>query len=73
MIPSEIKDFGMMIFDHFQDTDKKSGMLSLPRTRFFELPPINDITIQDEIFAGVLSQEAGNFLRLGTFGAQVNV
>jgi hypothetical protein len=73
MIASEIKDFGMMIFDHFQDSDKKSGMLSLPRTRFFELPTINDVAIEDEIFAGILSQEARNFLRLGTFGAQVNV
>jgi hypothetical protein len=73
MIPSEIIDLGLVIFDHFQDADKKPGVFSLPRTRFFELPPINDITVEDEIFAGILSEKAGNFFRLGTFGAQVNI
>lgn len=73
MIATEIENFRVVVFDHLQDSVEKAGMFSFPGTWFFELPAVDNISVEDEIFAGVLFQKTGYFLGFGTFSAQVNV
>jgi hypothetical protein len=62
-----------MILDHFQNSVKKSGMFSFPTSGFFELPAVNNVTVEDEIFAAVLLEKVGDFFGFGTFGTEVDV
>lgn len=73
MIASEVVHIGAVILDHLQNPIEKAGMLSLPTSGFFELPTVDDVTVEDEIFAAVLFQKSGNLFGFGAFGAQVNV
>lgn len=69
MISPEIKDAGAVILYHLQNPVEKAGVLSLPASGFFELPSVDDVSVEDEVFTSVLFQEPGDFLGLGAFGA----
>lgn len=48
-------------------------MFSFPASGFFELPTVDDIPVEDEVFAAVLLEKVGDFFGFGAFGAEMDV
>ncbi len=62
-----------MILYHFQDSIKKAGVLSFPGTWLFELPAVDDIAVQDEIFTVILLEKPCDLFGFGAFSTQMDI
>ena len=73
MITPKVVDIRLVLLDHLQDAVEEAGVFSLPATRFLKLPAVDDVAVEDEVFAAVLLEEAGNLFGFGPFRSQVNI
>jgi hypothetical protein len=73
VVAAEIGDFGVVTFDHFDDSVEKARMLALPRSGFTQLPAINDVAVEDEVFAAILFKKPSNLLCFGSFRSEMYV
>lgn len=73
MVPSYVDNFGILLLDHFHDRFEKGSMLPFPGAVFFELPPVDNVSIQNELFARILAQKMGNLLGFGAVRTQMKI
>ena len=68
MISPDINDFGVFFFEHPKNGFNKTAMFFLPSDSFFlNLPSIDDVSVQNELFTGDLFKEPGYFFGFGMF------
>ena len=73
MISAEVVYLCFLAIDHFDDPIEKTRVLSLPGAGFFQLPAIDNIPVEDEVFAAILLEKADDFFGFGSFGPEMNV
>lgn len=54
MISPKVEDFCLLIVDHFDHSVKKTGMFSLPSSGLFELPAVDNVPVEDQVFTVIL-------------------
>ena len=72
MVAADVNDVGAFRCA-FQDEAEEFRVLLFPRSRFAQLPSVNDIAIEDECLASVVLEKVNDFFRFGGRGAQVQV
>lgn len=64
VVSAEIGYLGLVTLDHLEDSVEKARMLTLPGAGFFQLPAVDDVAVEDEVFATVLFEKPCNLLGL---------
>jgi hypothetical protein len=61
VVTAQVDHFGIGARQPFYDQFKEFGMFLLPPASFPELPPIDDIAVQDKFFASVMAKKMYHF------------
>jgi hypothetical protein len=59
VIPAQVNDSGLILVHVFHQDAEKLGVFLFPYSRFFELPAINNVTVEDEGIAAMLTKKKG--------------
>jgi hypothetical protein len=57
MITAEVVDLGVVFFNHFEHSVKKTGVLPLPGAGLSQLPAVDDVSVEDEVFTSILLEK----------------
>jgi hypothetical protein len=54
MISAEVVNLGVVFFNHFEHSVKKTSMFPLPGAGLSQLPAVDNVSVEDEVFASIL-------------------
>ncbi len=73
VVSSKVKNRCLVLLDQLENSIEETGVFSFPGTGLFQLPTVNDVTIQDQVVTLKLLQKSGYFLGFGSLGTEVDV
>lgn len=73
MVSPKVKDIRFVFLDFLKNKPNKAGVSSVPSTASTEGPTVDDISVEDEVFAGGVLEEVVDFIDLAIGSTEVYI